>query len=75
MQKRNDDAADRANIAAIKEERLRDGKLALREYELNRSAVLVNMSRLRALRLSHEAGMPLPAEPKAPSSRKKRWKK
>lgn len=66
---------DRANAAAVREERLRDGKLALREYEKNQSAVLVNMQRLRALRLSRE-GEPLPAaEPKPSGGSKRRAKK
>jgi hypothetical protein len=65
---------DRAHAAAAKEERLRDGKLALREYERNQSNVLANMQRLRALRLLRDNQSPLVIEPKQSSSRKKRTK-
>ena len=65
---------DRASAAAAREERLRDGKLAMREYELNRSAVLVNMQRLRALRLSRDGEPPPAVEPKPSGGRKKRAK-
>jgi hypothetical protein len=74
---RNNKAApeDRANAAAVREERLRDGKLARREYEQNQSAVLVNMQRLRALRLSRESEPPPAAEPKPAGGTKKRAEK
>jgi hypothetical protein len=65
-------ALERANSAAAKDERVRDGKLALREYQLNQSAVLTNMQRLRALRLSHEGQQPSVIEPPKPSSSGKR---
>jgi hypothetical protein len=73
---RSDKAApeDRANAAAAKEERLRDGKLARQEYEKNQSAVLVNMQRLRALRLSREGEPPPAAEPKPSVGTKRRAK-
>jgi hypothetical protein len=66
---------DRANAAAVKEERLRDGKLARREYEQNQSAVLANMQRLRALRLSQQRELPPAAEPKPSDGTKRRAKK
>jgi len=66
---------DRANAAADKQERLQDGKLALREYERHQSDVLANMQRLRALRLLRADQSPLVIEPKESSSAKKRTKK
>jgi hypothetical protein len=63
---------ERANSAAAKDERVRDGKLALREYQLNQSAVLTNMQRLRALRLSHESQPSPVIEPKPSGSGKRR---
>lgn len=75
MAKDSKAAADRANAAAVREERRLDGKLALREYALSQSTVLANMQRLRALRLSRESGLPLAAEPKRPAVTKRRAKK
>jgi hypothetical protein len=75
MARSNKTAADRTNAAAVKEERLRDGKLARREYEQNQSAALVNMQRLRALRLSRESEPPPAAEPKLSVATKGRAKK
>ncbi|MBX9841639.1 MAG: transcriptional regulator [Xanthobacteraceae bacterium] len=74
MARPNKATADRADAAAVREERLRDGKLARREYEQNQSAVLVNMQRLRALRLSRESELPPAAEPKPSGGSKRRAK-
>ena len=68
----NKSAVERANSAAAKDERVRDGKLALREYQLNQSAVLTNMQRLRALRLSRESQQPSVIETKPSGSGKGR---
>ena len=75
MAKSSRTAADRADAAALKHERMQDGKLARRDYDLNQSAFLANMQRLRALRLSRD-GEPVPVtEPKPPVAKKKRDKK
>jgi hypothetical protein len=42
--------------AANREQRARDGELAMREYEAEKLAVHANMARLRALRLAQETG-------------------
>jgi hypothetical protein len=73
MAKSSKSAQERAEVAAAKEERVRDGKLALRDYQLNQSAVLANMQRLRTLRLARDSEPPLVAEPKPePRSEPKR---
>ena len=72
MARNTKSALERANSAAAKDERVRDGKLALREYQLNQSAVLTNMQRLRALRLSHEGQLSAVIEPKPCGSGKRR---
>ena len=64
-------APERAKAAASKEERARDGKLAVREYQLSQSAVLTNMERLRALRLSQQSQPPPVIEPKRADSKKR----
>lgn len=75
MAKSSKSAQERAEVAAAKEERLRDGKLALRDYQLNQSAVLANMQRLRTLRLTRDSEPPPVVEPKRPAGRKSRTKK
>ena len=40
---------------AVKEQRARDGRLAMQEYEIEQLAVRANTARLRALRLAKEA--------------------
>ena len=71
MAKSSKSAQERAEVAAAKEERARDGKLALRDYQLNQSAVLANMQRLRTLRLTRD-GEPLPAAgPKRPTGKER----
>jgi hypothetical protein len=47
---------DRAAREALKKDRERDATAAMKEYEAERRAVLVNTERLRALRLAKEAG-------------------
>ena len=54
----NKSAHERADIAAAKEARLRDGKLALRDYQHRQLAILANMQRLRTLRLSRDSVPP-----------------
>jgi hypothetical protein len=49
------DARQLAAVAA-KEDRARDAAQAMRDYEAERLALLVNTARLRALRLAKEAG-------------------
>jgi hypothetical protein len=75
MPKGSKSAQERAEVAAAKEERLRDGKLATRDYQLNQSAVLANMQRLRTLRLSRDGRPPPMIEPKPTGSKKSRAKK
>jgi hypothetical protein len=75
MAKSSKSAQERAEVAAVKEERLRDGKLALRDYQLNQSAVLANMQRLRTLRLTRDGEPPPVAEPKRAAGKKSRAKK
>ena len=75
MAKGSKSAQERAEVAAAKEERLRDGKLALKDYQLNQSAVLANMQRLRTLRLSRESEPPAAVEPKQPRGKKSPPKK
>jgi hypothetical protein len=70
MPKNSKSMLDRTNAAAIKEERLRDRELALREYELGQSAVLLNMRRLRAARLLRQNEPPVELDAK-PSADKK----
>jgi hypothetical protein len=43
-------------MAALKEERAREGAEAMREYEAKKLAVLAKTERLRALRLAKESG-------------------
>ena len=59
----------RAAVAA-KEERARDAKLAMREYEAEKVAIEVKTARLRALRLAKEAERPRvpPDHPPPPTS-------
>lgn len=75
MAKNGKSDPERANVAAVKEERRRDGKLAVQEYQISQSAVLTNMQRLRALRLSRENQPPAVIEPKPSGSNKRRAKK
>ena len=75
MAKSSKSAQERAEVAAVKEERARDGKLAVKDYQLNQSAVLANMQRLRALRLTRDSEPPPVAEPKRPTGKKSRAKK
>ena len=51
-------AIERANAVAAKQERGRDAKLAMQEYQLQKVNVLVNMARLRALRLARDTQRP-----------------
>jgi hypothetical protein len=51
----SDEARARAEKIFKQEERDRDGRAAMNEYEAQGRAVRENMSRLRALRLSKEA--------------------
>lgn len=46
---------DREARIALKEDRARDAKRAMEEYEAERRAVVANTERLRALRLLREA--------------------
>ena len=46
---------DREARIALKEDRARDAKRAMEEYEAERRAVIANTERLRALRLVREA--------------------
>jgi hypothetical protein len=75
MAKSSKSAQERAEVAAVKEERARDGKLALRDYQLNQSAVLANMQRLRTLRLTRDSEPASVAEPKRSAGKKSRAKK
>ncbi len=61
------DAQQRAAIASKKEERARDGALAMKEYEAEKLAVRANAERLRALRLAREAAAPQPVAAKLPA--------
>jgi hypothetical protein len=70
MAKSSKSAQERAEVAAVKEERARDGKLAVKDYQLNQSAVLANMQRLRTLRLTRDSAPPPVAEPKGPTGKK-----
>lgn len=51
----NDAARARAERIFKQEERDREGRIALSEYEARSRAIRENMARLRALRLSKEA--------------------
>ena len=75
MAKSSKSAQERAEVAAVKEERARDGKLAVKDYQLNQSAVLANMQRLRTLRLTRDSAPPPVAEPKPSAGKKSRAKK
>jgi hypothetical protein len=75
MAKSSKSAQERAEVAAVKEERARDGKLAVKDYQLNQSAVLANMQRLRTLRMTRDSAPPPVAEPKRPAGKKSRAKK
>ena len=68
-------AQERAEIAAAREERARDGKLALRDYQNSQSAVLANMQRLRTLRLTRDGQPPPVVEPQPAGRKKNRAKK
>lgn len=50
------DGKARAARSALRDERARDAKLAMEQYEANKLAVLTKTERLRALRLANEAG-------------------
>ena len=50
------DSKQRAAVAAMKEQRARDGTQALQEYEAEKLALQAKTARLRALRLAKEAG-------------------
>src|SRR4051794_34964693 len=54
-----------ASAAAKKEERARDGVVAMREYEAEKARIDANTERLRALRLAREAADAVAAEPPA----------
>jgi hypothetical protein len=62
-------AEQRAATAAMKQERVRDAALAMREYEAERLAVRANIARLRALRLAKEAGNSHHVKTKQPARR------
>ena len=49
---------DQAIKTAMKEERARDAKRAMQEYEAEKAAVRAKTARLRALRLANEARNP-----------------
>ena len=50
------ESKQRAAVAAMKEQRARDGAQALQEYEAEKLALQARTARLRALRLAKEAG-------------------
>jgi hypothetical protein len=54
-----------ASAAAKKEERARDGVVAMREYQAEKARVDANTARLRALRLAREAADAVAAPPPA----------
>jgi hypothetical protein len=67
----NKSAHEHADIATAKEARLRDGKLALRDYQRRQSAILANMQRLRTLRLSRDSEPPSGGRASAARSQEK----
>ncbi len=62
----------RTTLAATKAERSRDKEEAMREYEAEKRAQLVNTARLRALRLAREAADTAAAEIQKPKPAKKK---
>jgi hypothetical protein len=53
-----EDAQNRANRVAIRDERAKDAARALQEVKTDRKAALAKTERLRALRLAQETGNP-----------------
>ena len=69
-------AEEQAAIATAKELRARDAELAMREYQLERTAIAARTERLRELRLSREREAaknppPPPVAPKKKAAAKK----
>jgi hypothetical protein len=64
------DPQQRSALAATKAERTRDKEEAMREYEAEKRALLVNTARLRELRLAKEAATALEIKAKPPAKKK-----
>jgi hypothetical protein len=64
------DPQQRSALAATKAERTRDKEEAMREYEAEKRALLVNTARLRELRLAKEAAAALEIKVKPPAKKK-----
>ena len=65
-----DEAQARAERAFKQQERDRDGKTAIAEYQANAVAVRKNMARLKALRLAQETQASQPAASRETDRRK-----
>lgn len=65
-------ARARAEASFRKEERAKDGAMALMEYQANSKAVREKMERLKALRLAKEAAEKVPAAAAKPAKAKRK---
>lgn len=61
------DGKARAAKTALRDERARDAKLAMQQYEAEKTAVLAKTERLRALRLANEVGIAPKKKTKRPA--------